>query len=128
MKVSVMVFHQPYGSVHRNPVGMYVGQAHEYGNHQSAVMEIFVFVHLFYHDDFTVGRSYDNVFRVPFETSDRASEEIDYDKVDDRAYGCRNIERELAFKSIVKAGVEQQQHPCTCDERVRSFPMYSDFF
>ena len=90
-------------------------------------MEIFVFVHLFYHDDFTVGRSYDNVFRVPFETSDRASEEIDYDKVDDRAYGCRNIERELAFKSIVKAGVEQQQHPCTRDERVRSFPMYSDF-
>ena len=70
----------------------------------------------------------DNVFRVPFETSDRASEEIDYDKVDDRAYGCRNIERELAFKSIVKAGVEQQQHPCTRDERVRSFPMYSDFF
>lgn len=71
-------------------------------------MEIFVFVHLLYHDDFTVGRSYDNVFRVSLETSDRTSEEIDYDEVDDRAYGCRNIERELAFKCIVKAGVKQK--------------------
>ena len=33
MKVSVVMFHQPYGAVHRNPVGVHVGQAHENGNH-----------------------------------------------------------------------------------------------
>lgn len=55
---SVVMVYVFYHSVYRIPVGMYIGDVHENGNHQSAVMEIFVFVHLLNYHDTSVGRSH----------------------------------------------------------------------
>ena len=65
-----------YHSVYRIPVGMYIGDVHENGNHQSAVMEIFVFIHLLNYHDTSVGRSHYGFFRISFEQSNRAAEKI----------------------------------------------------
>ena len=44
-------------AAHRKPVDVHVAQRHEHGHEQAPVVEIFVFGHLFDHDDRTVGRS-----------------------------------------------------------------------
>lgn len=63
-ELSVLVPYLLYRAVYRIPVGVYINQTHEYRYHDTAVVEVFVFLHFFHHYDFTVGRI--NRKKLPF--------------------------------------------------------------
>ena len=76
-----MVADQLDSAVNRNPVGMYIDDVHEDGDHQTAVMEVFIFVYFLYYHDLAVGRSDDYSFRIAFEPAYGTSEEVDHNKI-----------------------------------------------
>ena len=81
-ELSVLVLHELHLAIHRKPVGMYVPEAHEDGNHQSPVVEVRCILHFLYHYDLAVGRSYHEflgIFHV--QESDRASVEVEHDTI-----------------------------------------------
>ena len=54
-ELPVFVPYLLYRTIYRIPVGVYINQTHEYRYHDTAVVEVFVFLHFFHHYDFTVG-------------------------------------------------------------------------
>ena len=67
---------------------MDVGNRHENGNHQAAVVEILVFFHLFNHHHLAISGCHHYPFHVAGELAERAAEEIDCNAVKHNA-GCR---------------------------------------
>ena len=105
-----------------------INQTHEYRYHDTAVVEVFVFLHFFHHYDFTVGRSYHDFLRFLSEQTDGAAEEVHeyaiYYEADDRYY----VKRNFAFQSEVKGSVDSQnqnQAACQC---MCSFTVYAYLF
>ena len=82
-------------------------------------MEIFVFFHLFDHDNLAVGRCHHYIFRIAREDAHRASEEIDDNSEDDDERCKDNIESERAAleeQPVVKRCYNQK---CGTGERQR---------
>lgn len=127
-ELPVFVPHLLYRTIYRIPVGVYINQTHEYRYHDTAVVEVFVFLHFFHHYDFTVGRSYHDFLRFLSEQTDGAAEEVHeyaiYYEADDRYY----VKRNFAFQSEVKGSVDSQnqnQAACQC---MCSFTVYAYLF
>lgn len=75
---------------------MHVRHRHEYRNHQSAVMKVFIFFHFLNHHDFTVGSSHHCTFRIFLEQADGAAEKIDCNGIYGDADGSHHVERQQA--------------------------------
>ena len=81
VEIAVVVLHFLDNAFNGIPVGMHVGDGHEDGNHDAAVVEILVFVHFLNHYDFSVGRSHCYIFGFSVEDTDGTSEEIDHNGI-----------------------------------------------
>ena len=80
--VAVLMLYQLHMTVDRKPVGMHVEEAHEYRYHDTALMEILVFIHFLYHHHLAVGRSHNEVVGVvDIQKPLRTAEEIEHDEV-----------------------------------------------
>ena len=69
-------------------------------------MEVFVLFHFFNYDHLTVGRRYNNAFRVMAENADGATEEVDEDSICDNGESQQNIERHCQSEYEVGYGTE----------------------
>ena len=76
--VAVLVVYEFDLSVHGEPVGMNVQWTHEDADHQTFVVEIFVFLSLFQHHNLTIGRSNHQFVCVTVEIADRTAVEIQH--------------------------------------------------
>ena len=96
VEIAVVVLGHLDIAVHGKPVGMYVGDAHKDGHHESAVVEIFVFLHFLHNDHLAVSSGHDRIFRVAIEESDGAAEEVDDNQRENRCDAAYDIERQEA--------------------------------
>ena len=85
LKATVLMINAAHCTIDWHPVGMNVEQAHEDAHHDAAVVEILVFLDLFYDHHPAVARSYDHAVSVLGEKTYRATEEIDHYEVHHRA-------------------------------------------
>ena len=77
MIVAVKMSDELHLAVDREPVGMDIYNAHEDGNHQTAVMEIFILVNLLNDNNLSVGWCHDNILGIlRREMADRTTIEI----------------------------------------------------
>src|SRR3712207_8468706 len=60
---SLMV-HELYLSVYREPVGVHVEEAHKDRNHDTLLVKILIFHHLFYHYNLSIGRGYHHIVGI----------------------------------------------------------------
>lgn len=72
-----------------NPVGVYISQAHKYGDHQSLVMEILFFINLFYHHNMTICWSYDRLCCWTVEHSHRTAKKVQQNAIYNK-HSCYN--------------------------------------
>lgn len=76
------MLHEFHLTIHREPVGMNIPEAHEDGNHQAAVTEVGSILHLFYHHNLSVGWCYYQFRSILYvEVSDRTTVEVEYDTI-----------------------------------------------
>ena len=118
MEIAVVVLGHLDVAVHGEPVGMYVGDAHKDGHHQSAVVEIFVFLYFLHNDHLAVSSGHDRIFRIAVEESDGAAEEVDDNQRENRCDAAHDIERQEATilqqkeQQAIEYGVA-----CQCEEK-----------
>jgi hypothetical protein len=55
---------------------MHIEHTHKDGHQQTAVMKIFILIHLLDADNFSISRSYHNLLGFTLEKSDRTTEEV----------------------------------------------------
>ena len=92
-EIAIVVGHHFDKAFYREPVGMYVGHRHEDGDHQTAVVEVFVLLHLFNHHYASVGSGYYGVLRLALEHANGAAEEVHYKQVERNGQRQHNVER-----------------------------------
>ena len=109
MEVAVIVAYILDRSVGGNPVGMHVEKAHEDAYHDAPVVEIFVFLRLFHHDDLAVGRRQNESFRLAFKGTDWTLEEVEQDSVEDAADCYADVEGETGLEIVQYGEIEHQQ-------------------
>ena len=80
-ELAVLMADMGHDSVDGVPVGMDIGDAHEDGNHEAAVVEIFVFIDFFDDYDCAVSGCDDYAVGVAAKDADGASEEVDHDEI-----------------------------------------------
>ena len=118
VEIAVVVLGHLDVAVHGKPVGMYVGDAHKDGHHQSAVVEIFVFLYFLHNDHLAVSSGHDRIFRIAVEESDGAAEEVDDNQRENRCDAAHDIERQEATilqqkeQQAIEYGVA-----CQCEEK-----------
>ena len=83
---AVLVAYMHDGAVHGSPVGMHVDQIHEYRDLHAFLVEIFIFHHLFGHNDGPIGRSHHRVAGFSGKVSPGRTEEIENQRKKD--YRC----------------------------------------
>ena len=122
-EISLLVEHRLDTAVHRIPVGMDIRDAHENGDHQPPVMEIFTLVHLFQHHNPPVGRGYHRAFRRTVENADGTTEKIEHPPVEDNAarqQDCRDVH--IAHQAGYQH-IQQQQREKSYHKDVGTFTM-----
>ena len=126
-ELTVLVRHRLHGSVYRVPVGMHIDQTHKYGNHDTAVMEIFGLFNFFHYHNLPVSGSDHNLFSLFLtEQTYRATEEVYQDSINYKADDGHYIERNLAFQTEIKSGVygkyqQQTAGQCMCAFAVNAY-------
>ena len=128
VEVAVLVMDELHLAVDRKPVGVHVEQTHEDGNHQSAVVEVFVLLDFLYDNHLAVGRCHDNLGCIFLtKISDRTFEEIKHNAVYCPKHYQETPERNLGVESLPQHdcyGHDGEQAVYQC---VISFAMYSYF-
>ena len=98
MEVSVFVFYLLYLAVNGEPVGMNVEKTHEDRHHDAAIVEVSVFVHLFYYDYFPIGWRNHHFLRVAIEHAYGAAEEVNNDAIGNAVYHQECPKRHFTLK------------------------------
>jgi hypothetical protein len=103
-----MVAHKFYDTFYGEPVGMNVRNTHEYRNHQAAVVEVFIFIDFFNHHYATVGRSYHRLFGLALVMTQRTSEKVNDNAVNQRRKDSNDPEEHHAtiFAQIIKRTID----------------------
>ena len=79
---TILMMYEFYLAINREPVGMHVEKAHEDTYHDTTLMEILVLVNFLNHNDATISRSNNDIFRVILsEIADRTTEEVYNDTI-----------------------------------------------
>ena len=128
MKVAVVVAHLLDVALHRKPVGMNVGDRHENGDHQPAVMKILVFLHFLHHHYLAVSRRHHNVVRIAVKQADGAAEKVDHHRQQRARQHERGIPYGVCAQRHEEQTVEQHKRQAACRKGVRAFAVYSDSF
>ncbi len=98
--VAIHMLYEFHLSVYREPVGMYVPEAHEDGNHQSLVIKVWRIIYFFYYHNLAIGRSYDELLSILYvQVADRAAIEIEHDAVNHTEDNQENPEWNFGVKS-----------------------------
>ena len=74
--VAVLMMNKLHFSVDRKPVGMHVQRTHEDRNHQTLIVEIFVFLGFLHYHNLAVGRRHDQFLRITIVIADRTAVEV----------------------------------------------------
>ena len=81
-ELTVLVLHEFHLSIHREPVGMNIPQAHEDGNHQALIVEVRSVIYFFYYHNLAVCRSYYELLGILYvQVANRAAVEIEHDAI-----------------------------------------------
>ena len=126
--VSILMFHPSHISVHRKPVGMYVHNRHENGNHPATVAEILVFLYFLINDNLSIGRSNHNVGGVSLKTAYGAAEKVQYPHINHCKNGCKRIKNDLWQADGVNKGTTQNKKQRATYECVVAFMVNVHFF
>ena len=99
--VAVLVMHQFNLPIYGEPVGMYIPQTHKDTDHQSFVVEIFVFFHFLDDHHLTVGRSNHEFFGILIRIiTDGTTEEIHNDSINHTENDRKDPEWDFRLKTI----------------------------
>lgn len=123
VEVSFVVHHFFHDAFDGEPVGVDVGDGHKDGNHQSAVVEIFILFDLFNHHNLSVGSSDDGSFCFSAKLSNGTTEEVQHDAIEDGRDGEDAIEGNevRVLEKIKEDAVEKNQSQGALNENAVPF-------
>ena len=104
---------------------MHVEKAHEDTDHQTAVMKILVFLHLFNDNDAAVGRSHNHTFCIAFKHTDGTLEKVYQNKVNHHTDSSYDINRNTTWERIEKDSIKEQQTNGSYNQRIHTLVMKS---
>ena len=128
VEVAIEVLDKLHHAVHGKPVGVDVEEAHKDADHQAAVVEVLILLHLLDDDDLAVGRRHHDMFRVlDVEVADRAAIEVEHDTIDGDHDDEERPERNLGRQGKPQNGGHQGNADSTIQQLVRALTMKTDF-
>ena len=96
--------------IHREPIGMYIKNGHEYGYLQAFPVQDFILHHFLNRHNRTIGRGDHQSFRIERETTERATEEVKYQQEQDCGDESRGIEHPTSTDSMIQRNVHDKEY------------------
>ena len=124
MVVAILMVYEFHFALYGKPVGVYVEETHKDAYHQALVVEVGVFLYLFYHDNLAVGGSYHNLACVALEISLRATEEVEHYGIEYAEDGGKSPEGGLAIDVEPQYGAYGSDENEAVEQCVRSLSVY----
>ena len=99
MESAVLVLHHLHLTIHGEPVGMYVEEAHKDTYHDAFPMEILVLLHLFYHYHPAISRRHHEVVGViGTKQAYRTAEKVEHNAPYRTKNHGKDVERHMAVE------------------------------
>jgi hypothetical protein len=103
-------------------------QTHEDGDKDPAIVEIFILIYLFDHDDTPIGRCDDKIPRIfNVEKPRRTPVKVEYNSIADSKYGYEAPKWDLRLKTIPEYCCNHCESNTSVKELIGTFAVNSDF-
>jgi hypothetical protein len=114
-------------AIYREPVGMNVQRTHEYGDHKTFIMEIFVFLSLFNDNNLSIGRSYYKLIGISIKITDWTTIEIECHKPGCSKNEDKNPKRYRCTEVVPKSIGDATDSHCADKQLISAFSMDPNF-